>query len=102
MATPQQVTSEVQEQILDTVRVGQKAVLDFVRSWAQTVETTFSRFPELTFAQQGYKPTEALESAFGFTEKVLASQREFANKLYEASIPATRATPAAARAASKS
>ena len=96
MATAQQVTNEVQDRVLDTVQVGQKAFVDFVRSWAQTVEATFAKLPDVTFSQPPLKPSEAFESAFGFAEKLLASQRDFATQVFEAAIPATRAASHAA------
>ncbi len=96
MATAQQVTNEVQERVLETVKVGQRAVVDFVRSWAQTVEATFSKLPDLTLSQPPLQPSEAFESAFGFTEKLFAAQRDFATQVFEAAIPATRAAPNAA------
>jgi hypothetical protein len=99
MPTAQQVTNEVQERLLETVKIGQKGLVDFVRSWAQTVEATFSKLPDLSFPESTLKPTEAFEQAFGFTEKFLASQREFANQLFEAALPATRAPAGAAQTA---
>ena len=105
MTTATQVTQEVQDRVLDTVRVGQKAVVDFVKSWAQTVEATFTRLPEWTLAEQRPGAGPAFENVFGFTEKLLASQREFATQLWEAAVPATRGfgtAGAQAAAASKS
>ncbi|MGH9224026.1 MAG: hypothetical protein ACRD2W_09670 [Acidimicrobiales bacterium] len=102
MATATEVTQEVQERFLDTVQVGQKAVVDFVRSWADTVEATFSKLPEFTLSDSGPRPGQAFEAAFGFTERLLASQRDFANLLFEAVVPATRAPSAAARQAAQS
>ncbi len=95
MATAQQVTNDIQDRVLDTVRVGQKAVVDFVRSWSQTFEATVSKLPELAFPEQPFTPRQAYENAFGFTEKLLASQREFANQVFDAATPVTRATPGA-------
>ena len=94
MATAQQV-KDVQERVLDTVRIGQKGMVDFVRSWAQTVESTFAKLPEFAFTEP-VKPSEALENAFSFTERLLTAQREFAQQLFEATIPATRAPAATA------
>ena len=101
MATATEVTQEVQERILDTVQVGQKAFVEFVRSWADTVETTFSKLPELTLTDAPPRPGQFFEGAFGFTERLLASQRDFANQLFEAFVPATRAPSSAARQAAQ-
>lgn len=101
MATAQQVTNDIQDRMLDTVRVGQKAVVDFVRSWSQTVEATVSKLPELAFPEQPFTPRQAYENAFGFTEKLLASQREFANQVFEAVSPVTRAASATTSSAAQ-
>lgn len=101
MATATQVNQEVQDRVLDTLRVGQKAVVDFVRSWSETVEATFSRLPELTMPEQPLKPSQTFESAFGFTERVFAAQREFASQLFDAAVPATRAASGAASQAAQ-
>lgn len=96
MATAQQLTTEVQDKVLDTIRIGQKGMVEFVKSWAQTVESTFAKLPDLTFTEGPAKPTEAFENAFSFTEKLITAQRDFASQLFEAAIPATKATAAAA------
>jgi hypothetical protein len=96
MATAQQLTTEVQDRVLDTVRIGQKGMVDFVKSWAQTVESTFAKLPDLTFTEAPVKPTDAFANAFSFTEKLITAQRDFATELFEAAIPATKAPNAAA------
>ena len=96
MATATEVTQEIQDRVLDTVRVGQKGVIEFVRSWADTMEKTFSRLPELTLSNQPPRPGQTFESTLAFTERLWASQREFASQLFEAAVPATRAASAAA------
>lgn len=99
MPTALDTTAAIQEKIFTNLQVGQRAVLDMVRSWADTTEFVFAKVPELTLADPAGKPTLALESTLGFTEKVLTSQREFANKVFEAAMPATRAPASAAQAA---
>ena len=102
MTTAQQLTTEVQDKMLDTIRIGQKGMVDFVKSWALTVESTFAKLPDLTFTEAPAKPTEAFENAFSFTEKLITAQRQFATQLFEAAIPATKAaTAAASKVASK-
>ena len=99
MATAQQVASEVQARVLDTVRVGQKGMVDFVRAWSQSVEATYACLPDLTLSEGPVKPGEAFENAFSFTKKLITAQRDFATQLFEAAVPATRAGPAAASSA---
>ncbi len=99
MPTPTEITNQVQDKVLDSVRVSQKAVVESVRSWSETMETVFSRLPEFSFADNQVRPTEAFERALGFSEKVLATQRDFAAQLLEAAIPAAKAGASASQAA---
>lgn len=98
MPTALDTTTAIQEKVFTNLQVGQRAILDMVRSWAETTEFVFAKVPELTLADPAGKPTQVLESTLGFTEKVIASQREFANKVFEAALPATRAPASGAQA----
>lgn len=99
MATALATTKQIQDKVFANIETGQQAVIDFVRSWAETVETTFAKLPELATAEPA-KPSELLESTFSFTERVFNSQREFTTRVFEAMVPATRAATAGARSAS--
>jgi hypothetical protein len=101
MPTSAEITHEVQEKVLDNIHVGQRAVVDCVRSWAETVEMTLSKLPELAFADAPLKPSQVFESAFAFTERMMASQRKFAAQVFEAALPITRAAQAATDKAAK-
>ncbi|HEV3401091.1 MAG TPA: hypothetical protein VG078_04650 [Acidimicrobiales bacterium] len=104
MPTALETTTAIQDKVFAGIEASQKAVVDYVRAWAETVETTFSKLPELATAEP-LKPSQVLETTLGFTEKVVASQREFASRLFEAALPATqvatRATSQAATQAAK-
>ena len=92
MPTATEIQNVVQDKVLESVRVGQRAVVDSVRSWADTVETVFSRLPEISFSPETQAPpTQAIENVFGFADKLLASQREFAAQVFEAAVPAAKA-----------
>jgi len=101
MTTTREITSEVQEKVLDSVKVGQRAIIDSVRSWATTSETFFSKLPELSSTATAVKPADLFETSFAFTERLLASQRDFATQLFEAALPVTRAATAAAGASAQ-
>jgi hypothetical protein len=62
------------------------------------VETVFTKLPDLVSARPA-APTELVENALGFGQKVLSSQREFLTQLFEAATPATRAPASATQAA---
>ena len=98
MATALDTTREIQDKVFAGIETGQKAVVDVVRTWAETVEMTFSKLPELAFADPA-KPSDLLESSFSFTERVFNSNRDFATKVFEAWLPATRAATAGTQSA---
>lgn len=100
MPTSIETTTAIQDKVFANLQVGQKAIVDSVRSWAETVETVSAKLPELVSSPPA-SPTQVLESTFGFTEKVLASQREFFTQVFDAAQPVTRA-PQSAKANSKS
>ncbi len=87
MPTYAETTKDVQDKVLDHIHVSQQAVVDCVRSWAETVEMMFSRLPELNSDDAPLRPGRIFESAFWFTERVMASQREFAAQVFEAAWP---------------
>lgn len=99
MPTALDTTTEIQQKFLAGLEASQKAFVTMVGTWAETVEAVFSKLPELA-AKEPLKPTQAMENVFGFTEKVMASQREFASQVFQAALPATRAPSAAAKSAS--
>ena len=100
MPTAVETTNQIQAKVLDSIQAGQQAVLDSVRRWSETVEVLSAKLPELAFAEP-MKPSQVFESTVGFSEKVLASQRQFAARLFEAAQPATRAPSAATSTATQ-
>lgn len=98
MPTALDTSTEIQQKFLAGLEASQKAVVSLVGTWAETVESLFSKLPELAVTEP-VKPTQALENAYGFTEKVLANQRDFANQVFQAALPATRVPTSTAQAA---
>ncbi len=97
MPTALETTTEIQQKFLTGMEASQKAFVTLVGSWADTVEAVASKLPELVVTEP--KPTQALENVFSFSEKVLSSQRDFANQVFQAAMPATRAPTSAAQSA---
>jgi hypothetical protein len=88
-------TTALQEQVLNSIRKSQDATLDAVRAWAETIATvTPNMFQFFGIPNQ--------ENVFSFTEKLLASQRDFVSGLFEAAVTAGQAAPEAARQATAS
>ena len=100
MTTALETTTAIQDKLYAGMIVGQKAVIDSVKSWADIVETMYAKMPELMKAEP-MKPAQLMETTIGFTEKVVASQKEFIAKLVEAATPVTKLATSAATTAAK-
>ncbi len=98
MATALETTKEIQDKVYAGIEVGQRAAVEVARSWAETVETLFSKLPELPFSDPP-RPSQVLENAFGFSERVFAANRDFTSRFFEAVLPATRAAAAGTQSA---
>ncbi len=80
---------QAEQQFLEAVRAGQRAITDAVGAWAKNVETLSAAYPPVPEEDQRFPtPEEVVERSFDFAEKLLATQREFARKLLEAAAPA--------------
>jgi hypothetical protein len=84
----------LQDEVLNTVRKSQEAVIDALKSWAETVQSITPKLPAVPVpgADKLPKPEEVVASAYDFAEKLLASQRKFAEDVVKATaslLPAT-------------
>ena len=82
-------TQELQEQFLDAIRKGQETVIEAVRTWVDTVQSVTPAMPlmPVPFAEQLPKPEEVVAGTYDFAEKLLSSQRQFAEELLKATAP---------------
>ena len=87
MATATDMIASLEDQVLETVKQGQEAVVKAVRTWADASKNLIPDLPALPFADQLPNSTEIVENAFAFADKLLASQREFAAAVLEAAKP---------------
>jgi hypothetical protein len=87
MATATDMITGLEDQVLETVKQGQEAVVKAVRTWADASKNLIPDLPPLPFADQLPNTTEIVENAFAFADKVLASQREFVAALLDAVKP---------------
>jgi hypothetical protein len=80
---------QVQEEILKTVRNSQAAVVEAIRTWTSTVQSITPSLPDVNvpFADKLPKPQELIASAYDFAERLLASQRKFAEDVLKATAP---------------
>ena len=84
-------SAATQEQVLKAIEATQAAVLDGVRTWSKTVESVIpANLPK--FDVPGVEalpsPKEAVALGFEFAEKLLSSQKSFADQLVTALTPA--------------
>jgi hypothetical protein len=99
MTDPRTATQELQAQFLDTIRKSQEAVVDALRTWAETVHSVAPSLPVSTvpFADKLPKPSDLVADAFDFAGQLLAAQRKFAEDVIQITTPVVVSeTPAAA------
>ena len=87
MATATDMITSLEDQVLESVKQGQEAVVKAVRTWADASKNLIPDLPPLPFADQLPNTTEVIENAFAFADKLLASQREFVAAVLEAAKP---------------
>ena len=86
---PSTTQQELQDQFLSIVRKSQEIALDAIKSMVDTVQTITPKFPavDLPFADRLPKPHAVVAGGYDFAEKLLASQRKFADEVVEATAP---------------
>jgi hypothetical protein len=97
MANATDMLSSVEDQVLETVKQGQEAIVKAVRTWADASKNLIPDLPALPFADQLPGTSEMVENAFAFADKLIASQREFAAAVLEAAKPVFGATDKAVK-----
>jgi hypothetical protein len=82
-------THEVQEEFLNTIRLGQETVIEAIRTWVETVQAFAPKVPPVNMPLVGKlpKPEEVVANAYDFAEKLLASQRQFAEEVLTVTAP---------------
>jgi hypothetical protein len=85
------IGQDVQAEIVKTVRRGQEAVVDAIKTWTDTVRTMTPPLPEvklpevnLPFASRLPRPEELVGNAYDLAGKLLAGQRKFAEDVLHA------------------
>jgi len=87
------IAQDIQNEVLNTIRRSQDAVVDAIGRMASTVQALRPELPELPFADalnvgdKLPKPEELVRAAYDFAEQLLASQRKFAEDVLQATAP---------------
>src|SRR5437879_12605587 len=97
MATATEMITSLEDQVLETVKQGQEAIVKAVRTWADASKNLIPDLPPLPFADQLPATSELVEKAFAFCDKLLASQRGFASAILDAATPVYSATAKAVK-----
>ena len=89
MATSTSTQKELQDQVLSMVRKGQEIALDAIKTMVDTVQTITPKIPalDLPFADKLPKPHDVVAGGYDFAEKLLTSQRKFADEVVTATAP---------------
>ena len=87
MATATDMITSLEDQVLETVKQGQEAIVKAVRTWADASKNLIPDLPPLPFADQLPNVSGLVENSFAFADKLIASQREFVAALLDATKP---------------
>ena len=82
-STTTNTQQELQDQFLSMVRKSQEIALDAIKSMVDTVQSITPKIPavDVPFADQLPKPQDIVASGYDFAQKLLTSQRKFANEI---------------------
>ena len=80
---------ELQDQFLSIVSKSQQMALDAIKSMVDTVQTITPKIPavDVPFADRLPKPQDVVADGYDFAEKLLSSQRKFADEVVKATAP---------------
>ena len=89
MATSTSTQQELQDQFLSIVRKSQEMALDAIKSMVDTIQTITPKIPtvDVPFSDKLPKPQDIVASGYDFAEKLLTSQRKFADEVVKAAAP---------------
>jgi hypothetical protein len=86
---PSYSPQDVQDELLKVIRTSQETVVEAVKTWVETVKAVTPKVatPQLPLAEKLPKPQDIVTNAYDFAEKLLSSQRQFAQELVQATAP---------------
>jgi hypothetical protein len=89
MASTTTTQQELQDQFLSIVTKSQEMALDAIKSMVDSVQTITPRIPavDVPFADRLPKPQDVVASGYDFAQKLLTSQRKFADEVVKAAAP---------------
>ena len=86
--TTKTAADDLQGQVLDTIRKGQEAVVDGLRSWTEAAEQFVPRTATAWPGADRYpSPAQLIDTTYDFAFELLKAQREFFHKAIEVTTP---------------
>ena len=82
-------TQDLQDQFLAIIRKSQEIALDALKTTVETVQNITPKIPtvDVPFADKLPKPQDVVASGYDFAQKLLTSQRKFADEVVKAAAP---------------
>jgi len=82
-------TRDLQAEFLDTIRASQETVVEAVKTWVETVKAVTPKVSsaQVPLVEKLPKPQDIVSNAYDFAEKLLSSQRQFAEDLVKVTAP---------------
>ena len=86
---PSYSPQDVQDELLKVIRTSQETVVEAVKTWVETVKAVTPKVSsvQVPLAEKLPKPQDVVANAYDFAEKLLSSQRQFAEELVKATAP---------------
>ena len=86
------ITQDVQEQFLSTIRKSQEMTIDALKTWVETVQSVTQSLPSipsvsLPLADRLPNPQEVVARGYDFAEQILSNQRKFTDEVLEVASP---------------
>ncbi len=82
-------TQDLQEEFLNMIRASEEAVVEAVKTFVDAIKAVAPKVSsiQVPLADRLPAPEDVVTSAYDFAEKLLASQRQFAEELVKATAP---------------
>jgi hypothetical protein len=86
------ITQDVQEQFLSTIRKSQEMTIDALKTWVETVQSVTQSLPSipsvsLPLADRLPNPQDVVARGYDFAEQILTNQRKFTDEVLEVASP---------------
>ena len=88
-STSTSTQQELQDQFLSIVSKSQEMALDAIKAMVDSIQTITPRIPavDVPFADRLPKPQDVVANGYDFAQKLLSSQRKFADEVVKAAAP---------------